>query len=112
MTTVKTKFSANPYPGVKVRVFVEVEVPPDYEIIHVTEACILNWFWNRAIGKTDTLDKLGEYLIIQKPDGTYFDEDKTKEHTFSSGQRDRDQAGGTPPAPSPTVHDSSEGTKP
>lgn len=74
MTTVNTAFKANPYPGVKVKVTVEVEVPEGYEIVHVTEACILLWFWNRAIGKADTLDKLGEYLMIMKPDGTYFDE--------------------------------------
>jgi hypothetical protein len=75
MTIVNTAFKANPFPGVKVRVTVEVEVPEGYEIVHITEACILNWFWERACGKdAATLDKLGEYLMIMKPDGTYFDE--------------------------------------
>lgn len=75
MTMTSQIFTASPYPGVTVRVAVEVEVPQGCEVIHVSDECVLNWFWNRAIKRADaTPEKLGELLMIQKADGTYYDD--------------------------------------
>ena len=73
---VQREFEAEPYPGIKVKVTVDVEVPEGWEIVHVGEEVVLHWFWLRAIkNERATPKELANLLMVMKPDGTYIDEE-------------------------------------